>query len=305
MTDIKAKTKDKKNPLHINKFLREVVEDIEESCELEDGAQSLYGINTGFTELDKKIGCLNNSEFIIVAGRPTMGKTSFVLNLVQNVAIKNKKNVAVFSLEMTAKQVTNRCLSSLTRINSHKIKQGLLLDQEWPRIGQCQQLLSQSNIFIDDEPTRTPEGIRKACLKLKKNKGLDLVVIDYLQLLQVYGHKDRVDEITKISRSLKILARELEIPVVVTSQLNRALEQRPNKRPILSDTRDSGAIEEDADLILFIFRDEVYNEESMHKGKAEIIIAKNRNGTTGMIPLTFISEFTRFEDYNQKLGFSK
>lgn len=301
MTDVKAETKDTKNPIHIKKYITEIIEQIEESSTHDEGSEyhieALNGVDTGFRDFNKKLISLNNSELIIVAGRPAMGKTSFLLNIAENAAVQQQLTVAIFSLEMTAKQVTNRLISSMSRLNSNKIKRGDLVDSEWPRLMQSQQLLHNSKIFVDDEPTRTPEGIRKACLKLKKDKGLDLVVIDYLQLIQVYGHKDRVDEITKISRSLKVLARELEIPVIVASQLNRSLEQRMDKRPVLSDTRDSGAIEEDADLILFIYRDEVYNEESMHKGKAEIIIAKNRTGSAGKVTLSFFSEVTRFEDY--------
>jgi replicative DNA helicase len=302
MTDIKAKTKNKKNPLHIKELLRDVAEEIEISCEqANDSSESVYGVKTGFKQLDLRIGALNNSELIIIAGRPSMGKTSFALSLAMYSALKINKHVAIFSMEMTAKQVINRLLSSMSKIESSKLKSGNLEDREWPQLARSQSMLAESNLYIDDEATRTPKGIRKACLKLKQNNGLDLVIIDYLQLIQVYGHKDRVDEITKISRSLKVLSRELNVPIIVTSQLNRALEQRPNKRPVFSDIRDSGAIEEDADLILFVYRDEIYNEESLHKGKAEIIIAKNRNGPKEWLPLDFIPEFARFENYSNKL----
>jgi replicative DNA helicase len=205
-------------------------------------------------------------------------------------------------MEMSSVQLVMRMMSSLSRINSGKLKSGNLLDEEWPRIGQINHMLSNSKIFIDDTPALSPMEIRARCRRLKRQHGLDLVVIDYLQLMQVKGAENRVNEISEISRSLKGLAKELDIPVIALSQLNRSLEQRPNKRPVMSDLRESGAIEQDADLIVFIYRDEVYNEDSMHKGKAEIIIGKHRHGSTGMVPLTFLGEFTRFENYLNDIG---
>jgi replicative DNA helicase len=245
---------------------------------------------------------LQPSDLVIVAGRPAMGKTSFAMNIVESAAIGNNSSVAIFSMEMSSLQLTMRMLSSLSRINSSKLRTGNLTDREWPSLAQNQQILAQSKIFIDDTPALSPMEIRARCRRLKRQYGLDLIVIDYLQLMQVKGSENRVNEISEISRSLKGLAKELDVPVIALSQLNRSLEQRPNKRPIMSDLRESGAIEQDADLIVFIYRDEVYNEDSMHKGKAEIILGKHRHGSTGMVPLTFIGEFTRFENYLNDIG---
>jgi len=283
----------------IKTLLRQAVESIEEMSN-SDG--SMTGLPTGFTDFDKKTNGLQKSDLIIVAGRPAMGKTSFAMNIAEKAAIKHGASVAIFSMEMSSVQLVMRMMSSLSRINSGKLKSGNLLDEEWPRIGQINHLLSNSKIFIDDTPALSPMEIRARCRRLKRQHGLDLVVIDYLQLMQVKGAENRVNEISEISRSLKGLAKELDIPVIALSQLNRSLEQRPNKRPVMSDLRESGAIEQDADLIVFIYRDEVYNEDSMHKGKAEIIIGKHRHGSTGMIPLTFLGEFTKFENYLNDIG---
>jgi len=283
----------------IKGLLRQAVETIEEMSE-SDG--SMTGIPTGFTDFDKRTNGLQKSDLIIIAGRPAMGKTSFAMNIVEKAAIQHGASVAIFSMEMSAVQLVMRMMSSLSRINSGKLKSGNLQDHEWPRIGQNQQLMANSRIFIDDTPALSPMEVRARCRRLQRQHGLDLVVIDYLQLMQIKGSENRVNEISEISRSLKGLAKELDIPVIALSQLNRSLEQRPNKRPVMSDLRESGAIEQDADLIVFIYRDEVYNEDTMHKGKAEIIIGKHRHGSTGMTPLTFIGEFTRFENYLNDLG---
>lgn len=283
----------------IKTLLRQAVESIEEMSN-SDG--SMTGLPTGFTDFDNKTNGLQKSDLIIIAGRPAMGKTSFAMNIAEKAAIKHGASVAIFSMEMSSVQLVMRMMSSLSRINSGKLKSGNLLDEEWPRIGQINHLLSNSKIFIDDTPALSPMEIRARCRRLKRQHGLDLVVIDYLQLMQVKGSENRVNEISEISRSLKGLAKELDIPVIALSQLNRSLEQRPNKRPVMSDLRESGAIEQDADLIVFIYRDEVYNEDSMHKGRAEIIIGKHRHGSTGMIPLTFLGEFTKFENYLNDIG---
>ncbi|MFK8012553.1 MAG: replicative DNA helicase [Marinicellaceae bacterium] len=283
----------------IKGLLRQAVETIEEMSE-SDG--SMTGIPTGFTDFDKKTNGLQKSDLIIVAGRPAMGKTSFAMNIVEKAAIQHGSSVAIFSMEMSAVQLVMRMMSSLSRINSGKLKTGNLQDHEWPRIGQNQQLMANSKIFIDDTPALSPMEMRARCRRLQRQHGLDLIVIDYLQLMQIKGSENRVNEISEISRSLKGLAKELDIPVIALSQLNRSLEQRPNKRPVMSDLRESGAIEQDADLIVFIYRDEVYNEDSMHKGKAEIILGKHRHGSTGMVPLTFIGEFTRFENFLDDIG---
>jgi replicative DNA helicase len=279
---------------NIKDLLLQAIEAIEENSESDGG---ITGIPTGFIDFDKKTNGLQNSDLVIVAGRPAMGKTSFAMNIVESAAIANNSSVAIFSMEMSSLQLTMRMLSSLSRINSGKLKTGNLTDREWPSLAQNQQILAQSRIFIDDTPALSPMEVRARCRRLKRQHGLDLIVIDYLQLMQIKGSENRVNEISEISRSLKGLAKELDVPVIALSQLNRSLEQRPNKRPIMSDLRESGAIEQDADLIVFIYRDEVYNEDSMHKGKAEIILGKHRHGSTGMVPLTFIGEFTRFENY--------
>ncbi len=257
------------------------------------------GIPTGFTDFDDKTSGLQNSDLIIIAGRPSMGKTTFAMNIVENAAIKSDSAVAVFSMEMPGESLVMRMLSSLGRIDQHKIRTGQLDDADWPRLTSAMGLLSDTNIFIDDTPGLNPMEIRARARRIKRDHGsLGLIVIDYLQLMQTHGSKEnRATEISEISRGLKALAKELNVPVIALSQLNRGLEQRPNKRPIMSDLRESGAIEQDADLIVFIYRDEVYNEESPDKGTAEIIIGKQRNGPIGMSRLTFIGQYTKFENF--------
>lgn len=284
---------------NVKDLLRKAIETIEENSESDGG---ITGIPTSFVDLDKKTNGLQKSDLVIIAGRPAMGKTSFAMNLVEAAAIANNSTVAIFSMEMSAEQLIMRMLSSLSRIGNQKLKTGQLNDYDWPKIVQNQALLAESKIFIDDTPALSPMEIRARCRRLKRQHNLGLVVIDYLQLMQIRGSENRVNEISEISRSLKALAKELDVPVIALSQLNRALEQRPNKRPVMSDLRESGAIEQDADLIMFIYRDEVYNEDSIHKGKAEIIIGKHRHGSTGMVPLTFLGEFTRFENYLNDIG---
>ena len=257
----------------------------------------ITGVATGFEELDAKTAGLQPSDLIIVAGRPAMGKTSFAGNLVEEAAIKQKLPVAVFSMEMPAEQLTMRMLSSLGRVDQHRVRTGRLQDADWPRLTSALTMLNETRIFIDDTPLLTPTELRARCRRLKREQGLGLVVVDYLQLMRVQGSSEnRATEISEISRSLKSLARELDVPVVVASQLNRSLENRPDKRPVMSDLRESGAIEQDADVILFIYRDEVYNDDSEHKGKAEIIIGKQRNGPIGTVVLRFLGEHTRFEN---------
>ena len=258
----------------------------------------ITGVPTGFEDLDRKTAGLQQGDLIIVAGRPSMGKTSFSMNIVEMAAIRARLPVIVFSMEMPAEQLTMRMLSSLGRIDQQKVRTGKLDDDDWPRLTSQLALLNDTNIFIVDEPALTPTELRARCRRLKREHGLGLVVIDYLQLMHVPGTREnRATEISEISRSLKALAKELMVPVVACSQLNRGLEQRQDKRPVMSDLRESGAIEQDADLILFIYRDEVYNEESKNKGKAEIIIGKQRNGPIGRVELAFLNQFTRFENY--------
>ena len=264
---------------------------------------TLTGVSTGFTDLDRMTSGLHPAELIIVAGRPSMGKTSFAMNMVESVAIRSRQPVAVFSMEMPAEQLALRMISSLGRVDAHRVRTGQLHDDDWPRVTSAMHLLGEADIFIDDTPALTPLELRARTRRLKRQHGLGLVVVDYLQLMQSPGAKDnRALEISEISRSLKALAKELSVPVIALSQLNRSLEQRPNKRPVMSDLRESGAIEQDADVILFIYRDEVYNEDSPDKGKAEIIIAKQRNGPIGHLHLAFLGAYTRFEDLAQDYG---
>ena len=258
----------------------------------------ITGVPTGYTDFDERTSGLQASDLIIVAGRPSMGKTSFAMNIVEHAAIKNKTPVAVFSMEMPGEQLAMRMMSSLGRIDQHRVRTGKLSDDDWPRLTSAVSLLADAPIFIDDSPALTPNEVRARARRLMREHGLGLIVIDYLQLMQVGGTKEnRVTEISEISRSLKSLAKELKVPVIALSQLNRSLEQRPNKRPVMSDLRESGAIEQDADLIVFIYRDEVYNEDSPDKGTAEIIISKQRNGPIGTSRLTFLGQYTRFENF--------
>ena len=271
---------------------------MERIAELSQRDNPITGVPTGFKDLDRETAGLQPGDLIIVAGRPSMGKTAFAMNLVEEAAIRERKSVMVFSMEMPAEQLTMRMLSSLGRIDQQKVRTGRLDQDDWPRLTSPLALLTDTNIFIADDPTLTPTELRACCRRLKREHGLGLVVVDYLQLMHVPGtQENRATEISEISRSLKALAKELMVPVVACSQLNRRLEERQNKRPVMSDLRESGAIEQDADLILFIYRDEVYNEESKNKGKAEIIIGKQRNGPIGSVKLAFLGRYARFEDY--------
>jgi replicative DNA helicase len=258
----------------------------------------LNGLTTGFKDLDDLTSGMQRQDLVIVAGRPSMGKTAFALNIAEAVAMRAKQPVLVFSMEMSASQLAFRLISSLGRISQKDLRSGELAEEEWPRVSQAASLLSESKIFIDDTPALSPGELRSRARRMMREHGLGLVVIDYLQLMQVPGNKEnRATEISEISRNLKAMAKELDVPVIALSQLNRALEQRNDKRPVMSDLRESGAIEQDADLILFIYRDEVYNKESNHKGIAEIIIGKQRNGPIDTIKLTFLGQYTKFENY--------
>ncbi|HFE38471.1 MAG TPA: replicative DNA helicase [Gammaproteobacteria bacterium] len=259
----------------------------------------ITGLPTGFTDFDEKTSGLQNGDLVIVAGRPSMGKTTFAMNVAENAAIDTAKPVAVFSMEMPGDALAMRMISSVGRIDAHKIRTGKLSDEDWPKLTHAVGVLAETPIFIDDTPALTPNELRAKARRLTRESGqLGLIVIDYLQLMQVHGKSDnRTAEISEISRSLKGLAKELNCPVMALSQLNRSLEQRPNKRPVMSDLRESGAIEQDADLIVFIYRDEVYNPDSEDKGIAEIIIGKQRNGPIGTVRQTFLGQFTRFENY--------
>jgi replicative DNA helicase len=260
---------------------------------------SITGASTGFTELDRLTSGLQPSDLIIVAGRPSMGKTTIAMNMAENIAIQSNKPVAVFSMEMPGDSLAMRMMSSLGRIDQHKVRTGKLEDDDWPRLTSAMSLLAETKLFIDDTPALTPTEVRSRARRLTREHGqLGLIVLDYLQLMQSPSSGDnRVQQISDISRSLKALAKELNVPVVALSQLNRNLEQRPNKRPVMSDLRESGAIEQDADLIVFVYRDEVYHEDSPDKGIAEIIIGKQRNGPLGVVRLTFLGQYTRFENF--------
>ncbi len=259
---------------------------------------SLTGISTGFKDLDDLTSGMQDSDLVILAGRPSMGKTSLAINMAENAAVGEGKHVAIFSMEMPGEQLAMRMLSSLGRIDGHKIRTGKLDDDDWPRLMSAMTMLSEAPIYIDDTPGLSPMELRARARRLKREHGLDMIIIDYLQLMESgESSENRATEISAITRQMKNLAKELKVPVLTMSQLNRSLENRPDKRPIMSDLRESGAIEQDADVILFIYRDEVYDEDSPDKGTAEIIIGKQRNGPTGTIRLTFLGRYTKFENY--------
>ncbi|HEB77664.1 MAG TPA: replicative DNA helicase [Methylothermaceae bacterium] len=269
--------------------------------ELYEKGGSVTGVSTGFIDLDQMTAGLQPADLIIVAGRPSMGKTTFAMNIAENVAIKEQLPVAVFSMEMPGDHLAMRMMSSLGRIDQHRLRIGQLEDEEWPRMTSAINILAGTKLFIDDTPALSPTDLKARARRLVRENGqLGLIVIDYLQLMQCPGAgENRTAEISEISRSLKGLAKELNVPVIALSQLNRNLEQRPNKRPVMSDLRESGSLEQDADVIIFIYRDEVYNEDSADKGTAEIIIGKQRNGPIGTIRLTFLGQYTRFENFTQ------
>ena len=258
----------------------------------------ITGVSTGYLDLDRMTSGLQASDLIIVAGRPSMGKTSFAMNLVEHATMNQEKPVLVFSMEMPADQLVVRMLASIGRINQTRIRNGKLEQEDWPKLSTAVGKLKDANVLIDDTPALTPTELRSRARRVAREHGsIGVIVVDYLQLMQVAGSSEgRTAEISEISRNLKAIAKEFKCPMVALSQLNRSLEQRPNKRPVNSDLRESGAIEQDADVIMFIYRDEVYNEESPDKGVAEIIIGKQRNGPIGTCSLAFIDEFTRFEN---------
>jgi replicative DNA helicase len=264
----------------------------------------ITGVATGFDNFDNITAGLQKADLIIVAGRPSMGKTAFAINIAEHAAIRDKLSVAVFSMEMPGEQLAMRMMSSLGRIDQHKVRTGKLDDNDWPRLTSAVEILKDARLFIDDTPALTPAELRARCRRIAREHELDMIIVDYLQLMQVPGtNENRATEISEISRNLKAMAKELNVPVVALSQLNRSLEQRPNKRPVMSDLRESGAIEQDADVIVFIYRDEVYDDESQDKGTAEIIIGKQRNGPIGMVRLAFLGQYTRFENYVEEQPF--
>ena len=278
----------------INVVLQDTFEMIEKLC---TDKSEVTGITTGFADLNKKINGLQRTDLILFAARPAMGKTAFSLNLVQNAALKGDASVAVFSLEMSKEQLVQRMLSAQSNVELSKIKTGNLGESDWPRIIDGMAVLSEANIFIDDTPGIKISEIRSKCRRLKIEKGLDLILIDYLQLMEGEGkNENRQQEIAKISRSLKILAKELDCPVVALSQLSRSPELRKDHRPILSDLRESGSIEQDADIVMFLYRDEYYHDDSEKKNIGEVIIAKNRHGETGNVELVWFGQVQKFAD---------
>lgn len=282
----------------IQPLLKEVVERIEVLYSQENPSD-VTGIATGFNDLDQKTSGFQPGDLIIVAGRPSMGKTAFSLNIAEHVALELKKPVAVFSMEMGGSQLAMRMLGSVGQLDQHKVRTGRLLDEDWSKLTNALGKLNDAPLYIDESAALNALELRARARRLhRQHNDLGLIIVDYLQLMSSTGHgENRATEISEISRSLKALAKELQVPVVALSQLNRSLEQRPNKRPVMSDLRESGAIEQDADLILFIYRDEVYNPETEDKGIAEIIIGKQRNGPIGKIDLTFLGQYTRFESF--------
>jgi replicative DNA helicase len=280
-------------------LLTQVVERIE-TLYGRDNPSDVTGTATGFTDLDSMTSGLQPGDLVIVAGRPSMGKTAFSINIAENVALDSKLPVAIFSMEMGASQLAMRMLGSVGKLNQHDLRTGRLQDDDWGRLTHALGKLNDAPIHIDESAALSALEVRARSRRLhRQNGGLGLIVVDYIQLMSSNAGKaseNRATEISEISRSLKSLAKELHVPVVALSQLNRSLEQRPNKRPVMSDLRESGAIEQDADLILFIYRDEVYNSDSPDKGKAEIIIGKQRNGPIGKVELAFRGEYTRFDN---------
>jgi replicative DNA helicase len=286
-------------PQNVISVLESTIARIDTLSKLENHS-GVTGVTTGFVDLDKKTAGLQPSDLIIVAARPSMGKTTFAMNLCENAAMASDKPVLVFSLEMPAEQIMMRMIASLARVDQTKIRTGQNLDEtEWSKIASVFGMFKQkNNLYIDDSSGLTPTELRSRARRVyRENNGLSMIMVDYLQLMRAPAFSDnRTLEIAEISRSLKALAKELEVPVVALSQLNRTLEQRADKRPVNSDLRESGSIEQDADLIMFIYRDEVYNENSEDKGVAEIIIGKQRNGPIGRVRLAFNGQFSRFDN---------
>ncbi len=266
---------------------------------------ALTGVSTGFNKLDEMTAGLQKGDLIIVAGRPSMGKTTFCLNVAENAAFGPKQaRVGVFSMEMSREQLAFRMVSSLGMVDQSRLRTGQLGDEDWSRINTAISMMKSSHIYIDDTPALTPTEVRARARRLKREHGLDMIVLDYLQLMQVAGTKEnRATEISEISRSLKALAKELSVPVIALSQLNRSVEQRTDKKPVMSDLRESGAIEQDADVIMMIYREEVYDQNTPRKGIADIIITKQRNGPVGEVQLTFLGKYTKFENYTPETAY--
>ena len=270
--------------------------------ELYNRKQHVTGVPTGFIDLDYKTAGLHGSELILVAARPAMGKSAFALNIASNAAVRANTPVAIFSLEMSKEQMANRILCSEALVDSNKVRTGKVEDDDWSKLAYASGILSEAQIFIDDTPGISINEIRTKCRKMKLEKDIGLVVIDYLQLVQGSSRKagSREQEIAEISRSLKILAKEINVPVIALSQLSRAPEQRPDHRPMLSDLRESGSIEQDADIVMFLYRDDYYNQDSDKKNVAEVILAKHRAGSTGTVELAWLGSFTKFANLENR-----
>ncbi len=283
-------------PVHIKTYLGQSVERL---AELSENSEDITGIPTGFIDVDKRTAGLHGSELILIAARPGMGKTSFALNIAQNAAIQSGITVAIFNLEMPGIQLVNRMLASEAMVNSDALKKGNIKDEEWERIGEAVDVLSRADIYIDDTSALTISEICARCRKLKLEKNLGMVVIDYIQLISSKGSDgNRQQEVAEISRSLKILSKDLNIPVIALSQLNRSVEKREVKEPALSDLRESGSIEQDADMVMFLYREGYYNEAAEEPNKTKCIFAKHRNGETGYDFLTWLGEYTKFSNWS-------
>lgn len=292
----------KKNTKGYTSLKDVLVESFEKLEELYNQKGRISGLSTGFMDLDLKTSGLHNSDLIIVAARPAMGKSAFAINIATNIAVQSGKGVAIFNLEMSKEQVGNRILCSEAMVDSNKIRTGQIEDDDWVKLASTLSRLSEAPIYIDDTAGISIMEIRAKCRKLKIEKDIGLVVIDYLQLIQGSGKRNasREQEISEISRSLKILAKELDIPVIALSQLSRGVEKRDDKRPMLSDLRESGAIEQDADIVMFLYRDDYYNEDSEKKNVAEVILAKHRGGSTGTVDLAWLPSYTKFASLEKR-----
>ena len=281
-----------------------LVESFAELERLYNQKGAVTGISTGFIDLDDKTAGLHNSDLIIVAARPAMGKSAFAINLATNAAVQSNVPVVIFNLEMSKEQIGNRILCSEALVDSNKIRTGQIEDEDWMKLAQTLGKISDAPIYIDDTPGISIMEIRAKCRKLKLEKNIGLIVIDYLQLITASGKKNssREQEISEISRSLKILAKELNVPVIALSQLSRGAEKRDDKRPMLSDLRESGAIEQDADIVMFLYRDDYYNEDTEKKNVAEVILAKHRGGSTGTVELAWLPSYTKFANLSKRYG---
>ncbi len=283
-------------PVVVGPILKSTLDQLDELFNKPEG---LSGITSGFTEIDNRTSGFQKADMVVVAGRPSMGKTTYAMNLVENALIATKRPCIVFSMEMPSESIVMRMLSSIGKIDQTRIRSGKLIEDDWPRLSSAVNILKDLPLYIDDTPALTPQDMRARCRKVyrENDNDLGLVMVDYMQLMQVTGVSEgRSQEISEISRSMKAIAKEFSCPIIALSQLNRSLEQRPNKRPVMSDLRESGAIEQDADIIAFIYRDEVYNEDTPDKGIAEIITGKHRNGPIGTDRLAFVGKYTRFEN---------